>query len=241
MTAARDLPTRLEDRLIVALDMPTLAEARALAAALKGVASFFKLGWWLLLAPGFDRLLAELTDAGNRIFLDAKIFDIGETVRHGAAHAARGGVSFLTVHGDAGIIRAAVEGRGDAAMRILAVTVLTNMDDAGLRDLGYADGVAATIRRRARLAVECGADGVIAAPADNPDMIRRQAGSDRLLVVTPGIRLAGAGRDDQKRTGTPAEAIAAGADYLVVGRPITRSPDPAAAARQIIEDMRRGL
>ena len=241
MAVQRDLPPRLEDRLIVALDVPTAAEARALAAALQGVASFFKLGWWLLLAPGFDGLLAALLDAGNRIFLDAKIFDIGETVRHGAARAAERGVSLLTVHGDAGIIRAAVEGRGDSPMRILAITVLTNLDDAGLHDLGYAEGVEATIRRRARLAVECGADGVIAAASDHPNQIRRQAGSERLLVVTPGIRLAGDARDDQKRTGTPAAAIAAGADYLVVGRPITRSPDPAAAARRINEDMRRGL
>jgi orotidine-5'-phosphate decarboxylase len=241
MAAARDLPARIEDRLIVALDVPTIAEARALAASLKGVASFFKLGWWLLLAAGFDRLLTELIEQGNRIFLDAKIFDIGETVRHGAARAAERGVALLTVHGDAEIVRAAVEGRGDAAMRILAITVLTNMDDAALRDLGFAWSVADMIGRRARLAAECGADGVIAAASDNPDAIRLQAGSDRLLVVTPGIRLAGAARDDQKRIGTPAEAIAAGADYIVVGRPITRSPDPAQAARQIIEDMRRAL
>jgi orotidine-5'-phosphate decarboxylase len=241
VTAARDLPARIEDRLIVALDVPTIAEARALAASLKGVASFFKLGWWLLLAAGFDGLLAALTDAGNRVFLDAKIFDIGETVRHGAARAAERGVSFLTVHGDAEIIRAAVEGKGDSPLKILAITVLTSTGAEGLRDLGSALGVEELIRRRARLAADCGADGIIAAPSDAPTEIRRQAGCERLLVVTPGIRLAGAPRDDQKRVGTPAEAIAAGADYLVVGRPITRSPDPVGAARAIIEDMRRGL
>jgi orotidine-5'-phosphate decarboxylase len=237
----RDLPPRIEDRLIVALDVPEIAEARALAASLKGVVSFFKLGWWLLLAPGCDRLVSELIAAGNRVFLDAKMFDIGETVRHGAACAAARGATFLTVHGDREIIRAAVEGRGRSAMRILAVTVLTNMNDAGLRDLGYANGVADTVRQRARLAAECGADGVIASAADDPNRIRREADAPGLLVVTPGIRPAGAAADDQKRTGTPAQAIAAGADYIVVGRPITRRPDPAAAARAIIEDMRRGL
>lgn len=240
--AADRTPTLpIEERLIVALDVPEIAEARALAAALEGVVSFFKLGLWLLFAPGCDALVSELIAAGNRVFLDAKMFDIGETVRHGAACAAARGVEFLTVHGDAEIIAAAVEGRGRSAMKILAVTVLTNMDDAGLFDLGYAHGVAETVRRRARLAAECGADGVIAAAADDPGRIRREAWAPGLLVVTPGIRLAGAANDDQKRTGTPSQAIAAGADYIVVGRPITRSADPAAAARAIIDDMRRGL
>src|SRR5579863_3939845 len=131
MGATRDTPPRIEDRLIVALDVPGIAEARALLARLSGVAAFVKLGWWLLLAEGFDRFLSELVEGGTRVFLDAKIFDIGETVRHGVARAAERGAAFVTVHGDADIMRAAVAGRGKAALKILAITVLTSTDSAG--------------------------------------------------------------------------------------------------------------
>ncbi|HJU20008.1 MAG TPA: orotidine-5'-phosphate decarboxylase [Stellaceae bacterium] len=234
----RDLPPRIEDRLIVALDVPDVGEARALVDRLDGVVSFFKLGLWLAFAAGFDGLVEELRRRGKRIFLDAKLYDIGETVREGAARAAERGVTFLTVHGDAEIMRAAVAGRAGAPLKIFAITVLTSLDERGLADLGATRPVEELVRRRARLAVECGVDGIIAAPRDNPDEIRRLAGSDRLLVATPGVRLAGHASDDHKRAGTPRQAIAAGADYLVVGRPIIRSPDPAEAARLIIEDMR---
>jgi orotidine-5'-phosphate decarboxylase len=234
----RDIPDKIEDRLIVALDVPTVAAARALVGRLDGVVSFFKLGLWLAFAAGFDGLLAELRERGKRIFLDAKMYDIGETVREGVARATERGVSLVTVHGDAAIMRAAVAGRAGSPLKIFAITVLTSLDAAGLADLGYAGPVEELVRLRARRAVECGVDGIIAAPRDNPGEIRRYAGSPRLLVATPGVRLAGNTDDDHKRAGTPRQAIAAGADYLVVGRPIVRSADPAAAARRIIDDMR---
>jgi orotidine-5'-phosphate decarboxylase len=136
-------------------------------------------------------------------------------------------------------MKAAVEGRGGSRLKILAITVLTSVDQDGLRDLGYICSVEQLIRLRVQRAIACGCDGIIAAPHDKPNRIRQLAGEDKLLIVTPGVRLAGTPADDHKRPGTPAQAIAGGADYLVVGRPIVKSDDPALAATQIIEDMRR--
>jgi orotidine-5'-phosphate decarboxylase len=238
MTSPRDLPERIEDRLIVALDVPSISEARALVDKLDGVVSFFKIGLWLQFAAGLDGLIDKLLGRGKRVFLDAKMFDIGETVKQGVARAAERGVSFVTVHGDAEIMKAAVEGKGDAPLKIFAISVLTSIDEDGLRDLGYLCSVEDLIRIRVRKSVECGCDGVIAAPHDNPDRIRELAGEHRLLIATPGVRLAGSSADDHKRPGTPRQAIASGADYLVVGRPIVRSGDPARAAADIIADMR---
>jgi orotidine-5'-phosphate decarboxylase len=239
MASPRELPERIEDRLIVALDVPSVAEARALVARLDGVVSFFKIGLWLQFAAGFDQLLDNLVAQGKRIFLDAKMFDIGETVKQGVTRAAERGVSFVTVHGDDDIIKAAAEGKAGSSLRVLVVPVLTSLDANGLRELGYGGSLAELIAGRARTTWACGCDGIIAAPQDNPNEIRRAADAAGLLVVTPGVRLAGSALDDHKRSGTPAQAIAAGADYLVVGRPIVKSPDPAAAAAQIIADMRR--
>jgi orotidine-5'-phosphate decarboxylase len=239
MSLPREIPERIEDRLIVALDVPSIAEARDLVAELDGLVSFFKVGLWLQFAAGFDSLIDELIKRGKKVFLDAKMFDIGETVRQGVARAAERGISFVTVHGDGEIMKAAVKGRADSRLKILAITVLTSVDQDGLRDLGYICSVEELIRLRVEGAIACGCDGIIAAPHDNPDRIRQIAGEDRLLIVTPGVRLAGTAADDHKRPGTPAEAIAAGADYLVLGRPIVKSADPALAAARIIEDMRR--
>lgn len=241
MPELRDLPQRIEDRLIVALDLPTIGEAREIVRKLDGVASFFKLGLWLQFAEGFDGLLGELLRTGKKVFLDAKMFDIGETVKQGVKRAAERGVSFVTVHGDGEIMQAAAEGKGGSALKVFAITVLTSLDERGLYDLGSSLGVEELIRRRVRRAVECGCDGIIASPHDNPDAMRAEAGAPRLLVATPGVRLAGAASDDHKRVGTPAQAIAAGADYLVVGRPIVKSADPARDALAIIADMKRGL
>ena len=241
MSVPRDLPERIEDRLIVALDVPSISEARALIDKLDGVVSFFKIGLWLEFAAGFDGLIDELLDKDKKIFLDAKMFDIGETVKQGVARAAERGVSFVTVHGDGDIIRAAAGGKRGSNLRILVVPVLTSLDANGLRELGYRSGVAELIVERAKATLAWGCDGIIAAPHDNPNEIRRSAGSEALLVVTPGVRLPGAPLDDHKRAGTPAEAIAAGADYLVVGRPIVRSDDPARAAAAIIENMRSAV
>jgi orotidine-5'-phosphate decarboxylase len=241
MSLHREVPERVEDRLIVALDVPGIGEARALVGKLDGLVSFYKVGLWLQFAAGFDGLLDELIRHGKRIFLDAKMFDIGETVKQGVERAAERGVSFVTVHGDSEIMRAAVEGRGNSRLKILAITVLTSLDEDGLRDLGYRCPVEKLVRRRVEDAIACGCDGIVAAPRDDLARIRRLEGADRMLIATPGVRLAGASADDHKRAGTPAQAIAAGADYLVVGRPIVKSADPALAARQIIEDMRRAM
>jgi orotidine-5'-phosphate decarboxylase len=235
-TSNRAIPERIEDRLIVALDLPEVAAARAITERLDGVVSYYKLGYWLMLAPGFEGFLDALLNAGKRIFLDTKMFDIGETVREGVRRAAGRGISLVTVHGDGDIVRAAVDGRGGSDLRILAITALTSLDEAGLRELGHSGSVADFIGGRVAKCVAWGCDGVIASP-DDVAAIRAIPGAERLLVVTPGVRLAGAGHDDHKRSGTPAQAIAAGADYLVVGRPIVRSDDPAAAAARIIADM----
>jgi orotidine-5'-phosphate decarboxylase len=208
-----------------------------MAERLDGIVSFFKLGLWLIFAPGFDRLLGDLVAQGKKIFLDAKMFDIGETVKQGVMRAAERGVSLVTVHGDNDIIGAAVEGKHGSDLRILAITMLTSIDDAGARELGYLCPVAEVIRQRVAACVDLGVDGIIASP-DDVSEIRRLPGAEKLLVVTPGVRLPGAALDDHKRAGTPAQAITAGADYLVVGRPIVHAPDPAAMAARIIADMK---
>ena len=227
-------------RLIVALDVPTLDEARLLVARLGDSVSFYKIGMWLFFQRGVDGLIDELTAAGKQVFLDYKMYDIGETVRRGVAAAAARGVSIVTVHGDPDMLRAAVEGRGDSALRVFAISVLTSQDDAALRAMGYDRPLQEIIYLRVRAAAEAGCDGVIASAADDPDAIRARSGRVDLLVGTPGIRLAGADHHDQKRAATPDAAIERGADYLVVGRPITGAADPADAARAIIALMRQG-
>ncbi len=234
--APRNLPG-MADRLIVALDVDSVAAASALVQRLDGVVSFFKIGLWLQFAPGVDGLIDGLIGAGRRVFLDAKMYDIPQTVAKGVAMAARRGVSFVTVHGDEAIIAAAVQARGDSALKVFAVTVLTSLDDAALAGMGYAVPARSLVRMRAARAVACGCDGVIASADDDPDEIRRLAGSDRLLIATPGVRQAAASLNDHKRTATPGEAIRAGADYLVVGRPIVEASDPVRAARSFIAEM----
>jgi orotidine-5'-phosphate decarboxylase len=150
------------------------------------------------------------------------------------------GVRFVTIHGDGDISRAAVEGRGRSSLQLLVVPALTSLNERGLRELGHTGTIADLIADRTRFALGCGVDGIIASPQDNPSAIRRRLDAERLLVVTPGVRLAGAALDDHKRSGTPAQAIADGADYLVVGRPIVQADDPAAMAIRIIADMKAG-
>jgi orotidine-5'-phosphate decarboxylase len=228
----------LEDRLIVALDLPSVDAARGIVARLDGIVSFYKVGLWLIFAPGFEAFLDGLLKSGCNVFLDAKMFDIGETVRRGIERVAERGVSFVTIHGDGDIIRAAVDGRGNSSLKLLVVPALTSINERGLRELGHSGTVADLIADRARLALDCGVDGIIASPQDNPNAIRRRLDAERLLVVTPGVRLAGAALDDHKRSGTPAQAIDDGADYLVVGRPIVQSDDPAKVAARFIADMK---
>src|SRR5215469_15109017 len=152
--AARRTPARIEERLIVALDVPTVKEARELVAKLDGIASFFKLGPWLLCAPGLDDFLDELIERrGKKVFWDCKLYDIGETVRQGVARAAERGISLITVHGDEAILRAAVEGRGASPLMVFAISVLTSLDEAAIRQLGYSVPLGELVRLRARNAV----------------------------------------------------------------------------------------
>src|SRR6201987_2263525 len=153
-TTCREVPEKVEDRLIVALDVPTISEARALIDKLEGVVSFFKVGLWLQFAAGFDGLIDYLLSKNKSIFLDAKMFDIGENVRQGVAGAAERGVTIVTVHGDGEIMKAAVEGKGSFRLKMFAITVLTSVDQDGLRDLGYLCGVEELIRLRVERAIE---------------------------------------------------------------------------------------
>jgi orotidine-5'-phosphate decarboxylase len=238
---ARERPDAMAERLIVALDVPTTAGAARLAAQLEDVVTFFKIGLWLLFAPGAERFIDGLIEQGKRVFLDAKMYDIGETVRQGVARAAERGVSLVTVHGDPEIMRAAVLGKARSARtKVFAISVLTSLNDAAARQMGYALPVTDLVALRVRQAVECGCDGIVASAADDPNAIRRMAEAEHLLVATPGIREPGGSVDDHKRHATPMQAIARGSDYLVVGRPIAQADDPAAAARRIIADMERG-
>ena len=223
-------------RLIVALDTPDVPGARALAARL-GDVGVLKIGMGLFFQPGAEGLIDELIGAGRRVFLDAKSYDIGDTVRRAVASAARRGVHMMTVHGDPDVLNAAAEGRGGAPMKLLAVSVLTSLDDTAVRAQGYAVSLSELVDMRVRAAVAAGVDGFIASASDAPADIKHRCGAQALLAVTPGIRPAGTPANDQKRTATPAEAIAAGADYIVVGRPITAAADPASAALAIIEEM----
>jgi len=235
--SSRPLPARMADRLIVALDVPTIAAARSLVDQLAGTVTFFKVGLWLAFAEGIDALLGDLVRSGKQIFLDTKMYDIGQTVEQGVARAADRGVSFVTVHGDEAIMQAAMRGRGTSHLKILAVSVLTSLDDAAVHAMGYRLSVAELVRQRTAMAEACGCDGIIASPHDQPDDIRQAVGAPSLLVVTPGVRPAGSPTDDHRRSATPGQAIAAGADYLVVGRPIIAHPDPAGAAQRIIAEM----
>jgi orotidine-5'-phosphate decarboxylase len=237
----RDVPKAIADRLIVALDVPTIEGAERLATQLDGIASFFKIGLWLLFAPGAERFIDGLIAQGKRVFLDAKMYDIGETVRQGVARATERGVSIVTVHGDPEIMRAAVAGRGASSLtKVFAISVLTSQNDASVKEMGYALPVADLIKLRVKQAVASGCNGLIASAADDPNAIRTMAAAPNLLIATPGIREPGGDTHEQKRVATPAQAIARGADYIVVGRPITQADDPAEAARRIVADMERG-
>ena len=230
----------MAERLIVALDVESVAAAQALVDELDGTASFFKIGLWLFLQPDVNPLIDGLVRAGKKVFLDYKMFDIGETVRRGVESAAARGITFLTVHGDVEIMKAAVDGRAGSDLKVFAISVLTSLNDAALAGMGYGLSVKDLIELRVRNAVRIGCDGVIASPNDRPDELRTLVQDHALLIATPGVRMATDSRDDHARAGTPADAIFNGADYLVVGRPIVRDANPAAKARLIVEDMRRG-
>jgi orotidine-5'-phosphate decarboxylase len=221
------------DRLIVALDLATVAEARALIARLGSTVAFYKIGLELVMSGGLD-LARDLVQAGKRVFLDMKLLDIGNTVERATRAAAATGATFLTVHAqDAKTLRAAVEGAAGSNLNILGVTVLTNLDVADLRQQGINASPSEIALRRARLARDAGCHGIVASGLEAA-AVRAVVGPSR-AVVTPGIRLPGGSAGDQARIATPGEAIAAGADYLVVGRPITAAADPLAAGAAFLQ------
>ena len=221
------------ERLIVALDVPSLDGAQAMVALLGNAVSFYKIGYQLAFAGGLD-YARKLAQSGKRVFLDLKLHDIGNTVAAGVKSVAGLGASFLTVHAYPQVMAAAVAAR-EQNLRILAVTVLTSLNDGDLKEAGFAIGAAELAARRAAQARDIGVDGLVCSPEEVANL-RRIVGAG-LTLVTPGIRPAGSGARDQKRVATPAVAIAAGADYLVVGRPIIAAPDPKAAAQAIIAEI----
>jgi orotidine-5'-phosphate decarboxylase len=216
------------ERLIVALDVPAAAEARALVERIGDAACFYKVGLELFSAGGAFELIQWLAGRGNRVFADLKLHDIPETVRRAVASLRGCGATFLTVHGARSVMEAAVREKGE--LKILAVTVLTSFDQSDLEEMGSTLSVEQLVLARARGALETGCDGVIASPLEAKKL--KAQFKDRLLVVTPGIRSADA-KDDQKRTADAAQAFANGADYIVVGRPIRQAADPRAAAQSI--------
>ena len=229
-----------DPRLICPLDLPDRAQAEAMVERLGDAVSFYKIGLELLAGEGMG-LARALKQSGLQVFLDWKLHDIGETVRRAtAALAATGAGDLLTVHAEPQVMAAAVQGRdGDDRLKILAVTVLTSLDQADLDALGYGLALGDLVERRIRQALESGVDGVVASPREAAlaRVLSREAGRPDFLVVTPGGRPAGAARNDQARAATPLEALAAGATHLVCGRPITAAADPRASAQAIVAEM----
>jgi orotidine-5'-phosphate decarboxylase len=220
------------DKLIVALDLPSYDDARALVDSLGEAVNFYKIGLELLLAGGLD-LARELKFDGKRVFLDLKFLDIGNTVERAVAAAGGLGVDFLTVHGhDTKTLKAAARGRDGSNLKLLAVTVLTNLEQPDLDEQGISLTPEQLVLHRAKLANDAGFDGVIAS-GQEASAVRAISGSE-FLIVTPGIRLAGADSGDQSRVMTPEDALRAGADHLVVGRPINAAKDPRAAAEAFL-------
>ncbi|MEM6896889.1 MAG: orotidine-5'-phosphate decarboxylase [Pseudomonadota bacterium] len=227
----------MDDRLIMAMDVPNALAGLDLAARLGDAVSFYKIGLGMLTGGGLALANELKEDHGKRIFLDMKLFDIGATVEAAVRGLAQFDLDFLTVHGDPYVVSAAKEGAGGKDMKILAVTVLTSLDRDDLDRALIRDGaVPDIVVDRAARAFEAGADGVICSPHEAAS-IRALPEAEGRLIVTPGVRPVGTGLGDQKRVTTPAEAIAAGADHVVVGRPIWQAPDPRAAAHAILNEM----
>lgn len=227
-----------KDRLIVPLDVPSLQDARAVVSDLGDAVSFYKVGFQILYAGGFD-LISELKASGKQVFIDLKLLDIDNTVKSGVQSLAALGGTFLTVHAYPHAMRAAVEGRGASDLKLLAVTVMTNLDDALLQEAGYKDAARDLVIKRAAQAYDIGMDGIICSAAE-ASAIREHVGPE-LLLITPGIRPANTSADDQKRIMTPAMAIENGSDYLVVGRPILNADNRRAAAQAIVEEIETAL
>jgi orotidine-5'-phosphate decarboxylase len=219
--------------IIIALDVDSREAALDLVNRLGDPAPFYKVGMELYAAagPGF---VSELIGRGKQVFLDLKFYDIGETVKRAVAQVARLGVRFLTVHAVNPVMRAAVEGRAGSNLQLLGVTVLTSLDDSDLAEMGYRFNVTDLVALRARNAVELGVDGIVCSPHEVARV--RAITGPKTLLITPGVRSVGAAVGDQKRVSTPGEAIANGADYLVIGRQVTRAADPQAEIARILDE-----
>jgi orotidine-5'-phosphate decarboxylase len=219
--------------IIVALDVPSAAEARALVAALGETADFYKVGLELYAAAGMD-FVRELKGQGKRVFLDLKLYDIGEQVKRAVAAISLSGVDFLTIHAVKQVMRAAVAGRGES-LKLLAVTVLTSFDDQDILDDGCALTLAELVEKRVGHAMNSGVDGIVCSSLEVAKV--RKITGPKMTLVIPGVRSPGKSVGDQKRVATPAEAIANGADYLVVGRQVTRAEDPRAELLKILDEI----
>lgn len=229
-----DAPIKADPRLIVPLDVPTVAEARALVDALGDTVGFYKVGLELFASDGMG-LARALKAQGKQVFIDWKLHDIGTTVQRAAAALAGAGCDFLTVHGEPQVMAAAVRGKGASSLKVLAVTVLTSLTDADLKEMGYAETARALVERRIHQAIAAGCAGVVVSPQE-AELARRLGGRD-FLVVTPGVRPDWSAKNDQARAATPLEALRAGASHIVCGRPITGANDPQAAALRVAAEM----
>jgi orotidine-5'-phosphate decarboxylase len=222
------------DRLIVALDVPEVEQAEAMVARLGDAVSFYKIGYQLGFAGGLP-LVRKLADQGKKVFVDLKLHDIGNTVARGVESVAKLGATFLTVHAYPQTMKAAVEARGNSSLQILAVTVLTSYDDGDLHAAGYRLGVTDLCAVRAQQAQVLGLDGIVCSPEESAAL--RKIVGHQMRLVTPGVRSAGSATGDQKRIMTPARAISAGSDYLVIGRPIIEATDPKSAAEAVVAEI----
>jgi orotidine-5'-phosphate decarboxylase len=225
------------DRLIVALDLPSVEAAEAMIGKLGDAVTFYKIGYQLAYAGGLP-LIRQLADRGKKVFADLKLHDIGNTVARGVESIAKSGATFLTVHAYPQTMKAAVEARG-SSLKILAVTVLTSYDDGDLHAAGYRLNVSDLVEARAQQAQVLGVDGIVCSPEEAAHL--HKIVGHQMHLVTPGIRPAGSATGDQKRIMTPGRAIAAGADYLVVGRPIVEAATPKAAAEAIQAEISQSL
>ena len=227
-----------KDRLIVSLDLPALEPAEAMIRRLGDSVTFYKIGYQLVYAGGLP-LARQLRAAGKKVFIDVKLHDIGNTVKSGVQSLSSLGATFVTVHAYPQTMQAAVEGRGNSGLKILAVTVLTSYTEADMEAAGYRHSIADLVAIRARQAKAIGVDGLVCSP-EEVAAVRAIVG-DEMSLVTPGIRPAGSAVGDQKRIMTPARAILAGSDYLVVGRPVIEAADPKAAAEAIQAEIAQAL
>jgi orotidine-5'-phosphate decarboxylase len=224
----------LHNPLIVALDVESAEDAIRLVDQIGDATDFYKVGMELYAGAGMS-VVERLIDSGKRVFLDLKLYDISETVKRATRQIAKTGVTFLTVHGSGSVMAAAAEGKGGAATQLLAVTVLTSFDQQDLADLGYPTPISDLVALRVNKALQNRMDGVVCSPRDVASV--RRIGGSQLKLVTPGVRSADAEKGDQKRVATPAEAVRDGADYLVIGRQVTRAVDPRAECEAILQEI----